>query len=85
MQRILFLVGSLRAQSINRRLCLVVERMLPKDDEATRYDLSEIPLYHGDHDRDESPTSVRGLRDAMSSADGVVWTMPEHSSGCLAS
>jgi chromate reductase len=78
-RRILFLVGSLRSDSMNRRLSGVVTRLLPDSVEATTFDLGSIPLYNADVDQtDTVPDSVKALRQHISEADGVYWTTPEY-------
>ena len=77
MKKILFLVGSLRNESLNKRLSLIAEKLLPEKCVATRYDLADIPLFNGDFER-TAPESVHGLREAISSAGVVFWTTPEY-------
>ena len=57
MKKILFLVGSLRNESLNKRLALIAEKLLPEKCVATRYDLADIPLFNGDFESD--PTRKR--------------------------
>jgi chromate reductase len=78
MKSILFLVGSLRAESMNRRLSLVAERMLPEGYVATRFDLANVPPLNQDLRGDRSPAVVNELRAALQEADGVFWTSPEY-------
>jgi NAD(P)H-dependent FMN reductase len=77
MKNILFLVGSLRKESLNKRLSFIAERLLSEKYVATRYDLADIPLFNGDFERN-APDSVLGLREAVGAADGVFWTTPEY-------
>lgn len=78
MKSILFLVGSLRAESMNRRLSLVAERMLPDGDASTRVDLADIPFLNQDLRGERTPASVVALRAAIQAANGVSWTAPEY-------
>ena len=78
MRKIPFLVGSLRSDSLNKRLSRVAEQMLPEGFEAVRFDLSSIPLYNGDPKDDLTPASVQDLHGSIDRTDGVFWTTPEY-------
>jgi NAD(P)H-dependent FMN reductase len=78
MKTILFLVGSLRVESMNRRVSLIAERMLPEGYEATRFDLIDVPIFNADLRAEHTPASVTALRRAIEQADGVFWTSPEY-------
>jgi NAD(P)H-dependent FMN reductase len=78
MKSILFLVGSLRVESMNRRVSLIAERMLPEGYEATRFDLIDVPIFNADLRAEHTPVSVTALRRAIEEADGVFWTSPEY-------
>ena len=78
---ILFLTGSLRADSFNTRLTRIAARQLPAPFDAHFFDLAEIPPYNGDHEGDSVPAAVTALRHAVSSADGVFWSTPEYNYG----
>jgi NAD(P)H-dependent FMN reductase len=78
MKTVLFLVGSLRAESMNRRISLIAERMLPDGYEASRFDLIDVPIFNADLRAAKTPASVTALRAAIEQADGVFWTSPEY-------
>jgi chromate reductase len=40
--------------------------------------LAEIPPFDEDHDREPAPAAVRGLRDAIESADALLIATPEY-------
>ncbi len=78
-RHILFLVGSLRSESLNRRLAMVAAQHLAAPYEAVHFDLRAIPPYDADLDRhDAVPSAVSELRQAISDADGVYWATPEY-------
>ncbi len=80
--RILTLCGSLRRGSLNRRLLGAARELAPPGLELVEGpDLGGIPLYNADHDGDESPDSVRALRDALREADGLILASPEYNYG----
>ena len=78
MKNILFLVGSLRRESLNMRLARVAAQNLPEGFEATFFDLKDVPMYNDDLRDEDSPESVKHLREALRNADGVFWTTPEY-------
>jgi NAD(P)H-dependent FMN reductase len=77
MKSILFLVGSLRAESLNRRLALVAADHLPDGYESAFFDLQDVPFFNEDL-KGHAPESVLQLREAIRAADGVFWTTPEY-------
>ncbi|MGN2636644.1 NAD(P)H-dependent oxidoreductase [Nocardia takedensis] len=78
--RILALVGSLRAASINRKLAEAAVQTVPEGVEVTIYDgLAEIPFYNEDLDVPGSvPAAAQALRDAVAAADGLLLVTPEY-------
>ncbi|MBW4030209.1 MAG: NAD(P)H-dependent oxidoreductase [Acidobacteria bacterium] len=78
MTTILFLVGSLRADSLNARLARVAANELPEGHEATYFDLGALPFYSGDLEGERTPDIVAEFRDALRRADGVFFTTPEY-------
>jgi chromate reductase len=71
------LVGSLRRESINRRLAQGIER-LAGDRLQFRYsEIGDLPLYNQDDDGSPAPEVVR-LRDEVRAADGVLFVTPEY-------
>ena len=78
MKSILFLVGSLRAESMNLRVARIAERMLPDGYQAVRFDLADVPVFNADLSGEATPEVVKGLRSAITDADGVFWVTPEY-------
>jgi chromate reductase len=78
MKNILFLVGSLRRDSLNMRLARVAAQNLPEGYQATFFDLKDVPMYNDDLRGEDSPEGVLRLREALGDADGVFWTTPEY-------
>ncbi|GAB2639121.1 NAD(P)H-dependent oxidoreductase [Nocardia goodfellowii] len=78
--RILALVGSLRAASINRRLAEAAVQTAPEDVEITLFEgLGDIPFYNEDIDVEGAvPAAAQALRDAVAAADGVLLVTPEY-------
>jgi chromate reductase len=67
MKNILFLVASLREESLNMRLARVAANNLPDGYGATFFDLKDVPMYNEDLRGDGSPESVRQRREALRS------------------
>lgn len=78
MTTILFLVGSLRSDSLNARLARVAANELPDGYDATFFDIGTLPFYDGDLEGDRTPPTVHGFREALCRADGVFFTTPEY-------
>lgn len=78
--RILALVGSLRAASVNRRLAEAAAHTAPEGVEVTLYEgLADIPFYNEDIDVPGSvPAAAQALRDAVAEADGLLVVTPEY-------
>ncbi|MEU7766967.1 NAD(P)H-dependent oxidoreductase [Nocardia sp. NPDC049190] len=78
--RILALVGSLRAASINRQLAEAAVHTAPDGVEVVIYEgLGDIPFYNEDIDVSGSvPAAAEALRAAVDAADGVLVVTPEY-------
>ena len=76
--RILGIPGSLRADSLNRRLLEVAADLLPDGVELAVWEgLRDVPPF--DEDTEETPSvAVAGLRSAVASADAVLIATPEY-------
>ncbi|MEV6140565.1 NAD(P)H-dependent oxidoreductase [Nocardia sp. NPDC051990] len=78
--RILTLVGSLRAASINRRLAEAAVQAAPEGVEIAIYEgLADIPFYNEDLDVPGSvPAAAQALRDAVAASGGLLLVTPEY-------
>ncbi|QBS40618.1 NAD(P)H-dependent oxidoreductase [Nocardia sp. CS682] len=78
--RILALVGSLRAASINRQLAETAVQTSPEGVEITLFEgLADIPFYNEDIDVEGSvPAAAQALRDAVAAANGLLVVTPEY-------
>jgi len=75
---IAIVVGSLRAESFNRRLAEALTRL--PEAQGHRFDFVEIgdlPLYNQDHDKDP-PAAATRLKAAIRAADGVIFATPQY-------
>jgi chromate reductase len=75
--KIAVVVGSLRRESINKKLAAALAKMAPEGFELVRSEIGDLPLY--DQDDDASPAaSVVRLKGEIQAADGVVFVTPEY-------
>ena len=77
--KVLALVGSLRAASINRQLAELAAETAPDGVTVTVFDgLGELPFYNEDIDNEDVPASVVALREAAGDADAALVVTPEY-------
>ena len=75
--QILVIVGSLRADSINRKLAGALAQLAPDGVGFTHARIDDLPLYNQDDDADPPP-AARRLKQEISAADGVLFVTPEY-------
>jgi len=71
------LVGSLRRESLNRRLAQGLERLAGDRLRFRHVEIGDLPLYNQDDDASPA-TPVLRLRDEIRAADGVLFVTPEY-------
>ena len=78
--KVLTLVGSLRAASINRQIAELAAHVAPDGVTVTIFDqLGELPFYNEDIDNEaDVPASVTALRAAAADADATLVVTPEY-------
>lgn len=77
MTRILVLLGSLRAASVNRQLVELAVEVAPAEVKLTLFDrLGELPFYNDDIDTEDVAESVTALRREAERADAVLVVCP---------
>lgn len=77
--RVAVLVGSLRADSVNRRLAGLLAEHAPEGVELTLVDgLGDLPFYNEELDGDDAPTAAVRVREAVAAADRVLAVTPEY-------
>jgi len=77
MSQIAIFVGSLRKDSINRKLAKVVTQLAPTEFSFTWPRIDDLPLYNQDDDANPHPHVVR-LKREIASAQGVIFVTPEY-------
>lgn len=77
--KVLALVGSLRAASLNRQLAEVAVESAPANVTVKVFDrLGDLPFYNEDLDGDTVPEVVAALRQVAGDADAVLAVTPEY-------
>jgi chromate reductase len=76
MTRIAVLVGSLRAESMNKMLAKNLEELAPEGTEFEYVDLN-LPLYNDDM-LAQYPEAAQAGKDIMHAADGILFVTPEY-------
>jgi NAD(P)H-dependent FMN reductase len=77
--RVLVLVGSLRADSLNRRIAETIREQAPAGVAVEIVDgLDSLPFYNEDLDGDEAPVAAAELRERVATADRVLAVTPEY-------
>ena len=75
--KIAVIVGSIRKDSLNRKLATALARLAPADFLFEQVPLDALPLYNQDHD--SAPTAeVTRFKDAIKSAQGLLFVTPEY-------
>jgi chromate reductase len=75
--RIAVVIGSLRKDSINRKLALALAALGPKDFTFEHVRIDDLPLFNQDHEK-EPTDAVKRLKSEISSAQGVIFVTPEY-------
>jgi chromate reductase len=72
-----YLIGSLAAKSINRRLTTALVKLAPPELSLTEIPIRDLPLYSYDYDSDYPEVATR-FKDAISQVDAVLFVTPEY-------
>jgi NAD(P)H-dependent FMN reductase len=77
--KVLVLLGSLRAASVNRQLAELAVECAPDGVGLGLFDrLGELPFYNEDIDTEDVPEPVTALREAAAEADAALVVTPEY-------
>lgn len=74
---IAMLVGSLRQDSINKRLANALTRLAPAEFSFTQSEIGDLPLYNQDDDANQAE-QVKRLKQEISQAQGLLFVTPEY-------
>ena len=72
------LVGSLRKESINRKVALALAQLAPANLKLNIVEIGELALYNEDLDGATPPGAYTTFRQQVAAADGVLFVTPEY-------
>ena len=72
------LVGSLRKESINRKVALALAELAPANLKLVIVEIGDLPLYNEDIDGASPPAAYSTFRQQVSSSDAVLFVTPEY-------
>lgn len=77
-KKIAIVVGSIRTNSLSQRLADNLVSLLPEGYEAEFIKIDHLPLYNQDYETANTPEVYAPFRQAIKSADAVLFVTPEH-------
>ncbi|MBX8484923.1 NADPH-dependent FMN reductase [Pseudomonas cichorii] len=72
------LVGSLRKDSINRKIALALADLAPDTLKLNIVEIGDLPLYNEDIDGASAPQAYTRFREQLAGADGLLFVTPEY-------
>nr|WP_321456175.1 NAD(P)H-dependent oxidoreductase [uncultured Cohaesibacter sp.] len=72
------IVGSLRKDSINRKVANAIVALAPENLSFRFVEVGNLPFYNPDLDDASAPEAWKSFRTSMASADGVLFVTPEY-------
>jgi chromate reductase len=78
MAKVAVINGSLRKDSINRKLALAIAKLAAGKLDLQLVDIADLPLYNQDLEAD-FPAAATRVKTAIAAADAVLFVTPEHS------
>jgi chromate reductase len=72
-----YVVGSLRKDSLNRKLANALIKLAPPDFNCKELRIGDLPLYNQDDDRAQAP-EVQRLKSELRAVDAVIFITPEY-------
>ena len=75
--RVGVVIGSLRRESMSRRLAQALKPLAPASFEWHELAIADLPLYNGDLEADP-PSPWQRLREEVRASDGLVFIVPEY-------
>jgi chromate reductase, NAD(P)H dehydrogenase (quinone) len=76
-KKVAVIVGSLRKESLNRKLALALMKLAPPTINMEIVEIGQLPLYNQDLD-ENPPQAWVTFREQMKKADGVLFVTPEY-------
>jgi chromate reductase len=75
--QIAVVVGSLRAESFNRKLASAIAKLAPAEFSFKQIEIGDLPLYNQDDDANPAP-SVTRFKSEIVAAQGLLFVTPEY-------
>jgi chromate reductase len=75
--KIAVIIGSLRQDSLNRKLALAIAHLAPSDFTFEHLRIDDLPLYNQDHDGNQAEP-VKRLKTEIAAADALLFVTPEY-------
>ena len=75
--KIAVIVGSLRRESINRKLASALIKLAPPEFSCKQVEIGDLPLYNQDNDDNQGGAVIR-LKNEIKAADGLLFVTPEY-------
>lgn len=76
-RKVAVLVGSLRKDSINRKLANAIAKLAPERFSFQQLEIGDLPLYNQDRDND-MPEPAQRLKREVAAADALLFVTPEY-------
>ncbi len=78
MTQIAVFVGSLRADSLNKKLAKSLEELAPEGVTFSYVDIASLPLFDQDVEAADYPAAAQVIKDTVEASDGVLFVTPEY-------
>ena len=75
--KIAVVVGSIRQDSLNRKLALALARLAPENFTFEHLRIDNLPLYNQDHDGKQAPEVLK-FKSEIAAAQGLLFVTPEY-------
>ncbi len=80
--KIAILVGSLRKDSINRKIARSICAIRGDNLDCSMVEIGDLPLYNQEYDNSpDEPAAYRTFREQIAAADGILFCTPEYNRG----
>ena len=77
MHKVAVIVGSIRKDSINKKLATALEKLGAGKLEFTRIRIDDLPLFNQDNEASPTPEVVR-MKGEIEASDAILFVTPEH-------
>ena len=75
--QIAVIVGSLRRESVNRKLADAIVKLAPAEFKFKQLSIAELPLYNQDDD-DDPAAQVKQFKQDLNASQGILFVTPEY-------